>query len=250
MRKNTTVPTNTTIAPPTIQPPTVPPTSTQMCDKSQFIADITIPDGTILAPGTAFTKTWRIKNTGTCSWTPSYTIVFDHGDQMSGPSAQALVGNVNPGQTADISINLTAPATNNHYVGYWKLRNAAGVTFTQFYSDIKVQAGGGGIFAVTSVTYTLSAWNDAGHVNCPRVIAHITVNGAGAVSFKWKSADSPGGWAGETVTFASAGTKNVRFDWARGSVWAGTPTWVGIYIIDPNNQDFGHINFNTACTLP
>lgn len=148
-------PTVTGIAPPPPAPPTntsIPPTSaplptntnqptaTQMCDKAQFVSDISIPDGTILTPGFAFTKTWRIKNTGTCSWTPSYTVVFDRGDQMSGPSAQALVGNVNPGQTVDISVDLTAPAANANYKGYWKLRNAAGVTFTNFYVDIKVSS--------------------------------------------------------------------------------------------------------------
>jgi hypothetical protein len=219
-----------------------------MCDKSQFIADITIPDGTILAPGTAFTKTWRIKNTGTCSWTPSYTIVFDHGDQMSGPIAQALVGNVNPGQTVDISINLTAPATNNHYVGYWKLRNAAGVTFTQFYSDIEVKTSGGGIFAVTSVTYSLSTWNGPGFVNCPRVIAHITTNGPGTITYKWTT--SSGMNPINTLVFSAAGTQSINYDWARGSAWAGTPAWVGIYIEDPNHQNFGHKNFTAACTSP
>ena len=135
------VPPTDTLPPPTIAPPpTLPPTATQICDKAQFIDDITIDDGTILTPGETFTKTWRIQNTGTCSWTPSYTVVFDHGDQMSGPSAQALVGNVNPGQSVDISVNLTAPAASGNYKGYWKLRNAAGVTFTNFYVDIKVSS--------------------------------------------------------------------------------------------------------------
>lgn len=135
-------PTNTslpTIAPPppTIAPPpTLPPTPTQICDAAAFVTDVTVPDGTVFAPNTAFVKTWRLKNVGTCSWTPSYTIVFDHGDQMSGPSAQALTSNVNPGQTVDLSVNLVSPAVNGSYKGYWKLRNPSGVTFTQFYADI------------------------------------------------------------------------------------------------------------------
>jgi hypothetical protein len=110
--------------------------------------------------------------------------------------------------------------------------------------------GGGGPFAVTSITYTLGTWNDAGHTNCPRVIAQITVNGPGVVTFRWSRKDSPNGGSPETVTFGAAGTKNVHYDWARGSVWAGSPTWVGIYVIDPNNQDFGHKNFSAACTVP
>jgi hypothetical protein len=130
----------TTVAPPTIVPPTalIIPTSTSTCDIAQFVTDVTIPDGTIVLPGQAFTKTWRIKNAGTCSWTPSYAVVFSSGNSMNGPATQALAGNVNTGQTVDISINLTAPATPGDYKGYWKLRNAAGVLFTQFYVDIKV----------------------------------------------------------------------------------------------------------------
>lgn len=245
-------PTNTTtaptIAPPPTFPPTVPPTSTQICDKAQFIDDITIDDGTVMTPGEVFIKTWRIKNVGTCSWTPGYTVIFDHGDQMGGPSSQALVGNVNPGQTVDISVTLTAPASNNHYVGYWKLRNASGVTFIQFYADIKVGGGGGGVFAVTSVTYTLSTWSDAGHTNCPRIVAQITTNGPGSVTYKWTSSSGTNPY--KTLVFPAAGTQTIHYDWARGSVWAGTPAWVGIYIDDPNHQDFGHENFTTACTLP
>lgn len=58
---------------------------------------------------------------------------------MSGPATQALAGTVNPGQTVDISVNLVAPGTDGNYRGNWKLRNAAGVLFSQFYVDIKVK---------------------------------------------------------------------------------------------------------------
>jgi hypothetical protein len=146
-----------------LNPPTVPPTSTanfltttlavsttsviatsipptQTCDVAQFIDDVTVPDGTTLKPNETFTKTWRFKNVGTCSWTPSYAVVFSSGDSMNGPATQALAGNVNPGQTVDISVELTTPAAAGNYKGFWKLRNAAGVHFSQFYVDIKVQA--------------------------------------------------------------------------------------------------------------
>jgi len=118
--------------------PTSPP-PTQACDVAQFVDDVTIPDGTTLKPSETFTKTWRLKNAGTCSWTSSYAVVFNSGDSMNGPSTQALAGNVNPGQTVDISVNLTAPGTDGNYRGNWKLRNAAGVLFSQFYVDIKVK---------------------------------------------------------------------------------------------------------------
>jgi hypothetical protein len=125
------------VATTSVAPTSAPPT--QICDVAQFIEDVTIPDGTTLKPSETFTKTWRLKNVGTCSWTPSYAIVFGNGDSMSGPATQALVGNVNPGQTVDISVNLTAPGTDGNYRGNWKLRNASGVLFSQFYVDIKVK---------------------------------------------------------------------------------------------------------------
>jgi len=132
------IPTSTLAIATTSVPPTSPP-PTQTCDVAQFIDDVTIPDGTTLEPNETFTKTWRFKNTGTCSWTPSYAIIFSSGDSMSGPATQALASNVNPGQEVDISVDLTAPGTDGNYKGYWKLRNAAGVHFSQFYVDIKVK---------------------------------------------------------------------------------------------------------------
>ncbi len=81
-------------------------TATQDCDKADFVSDITVPDGTVFNPNDSFTKTWRLKNSGTCSWTPSYAVVFSNGDAMSGPATQALTANINPGQTMDISVNL------------------------------------------------------------------------------------------------------------------------------------------------
>ena len=139
----------TTSVPPTNTPP---PPPTQSCDVSQFVDDVTIPDGTVLQPNQSFTKTWRLKNVGTCSWTPSYAVVFNSGDSMSGPATQALTGNVNPGQTIDISVELKAPASEGKYKSYWKLRNGAGVLFTQFYVDIEVK-----IPAPSTSTLTLNA---------------------------------------------------------------------------------------------
>ncbi|HET6846233.1 MAG TPA: NBR1-Ig-like domain-containing protein [Anaerolineales bacterium] len=120
--------------------PAASPTST--CDVAQFITDVTIPDDTILAPNANFTKTWRLRNIGACSWTPSYAVVFQNGEAMSGPATQALTANVNAGQTVDLSVNLKAPSTAGTYTGNWRLRNGSGVAFTNFYVRIKVQPPG------------------------------------------------------------------------------------------------------------
>jgi hypothetical protein len=117
---------------PEIEPvATVEPTQeVEICtDRAEFIADVTVPDGADFTPGQTFVKTWRLRNTGTCTWTSSYDLVFDHGDAMGGPASQALPGLVHPGETIDLSLNLTAPGTVGGYQGYWLLRNSEGVIF-------------------------------------------------------------------------------------------------------------------------
>jgi len=235
-------PTSTT-APPTVtlavSPTTgsggVVPTATSDCDDAEFVTDVTIPDGTVLDPNETFTKTWRLRNSGTCSWTPSYSVVFSNGNSMSGPTTQALTGNVNPGQTMDISINLKAPATADDYVGYWSLRNAAGKNFATFYVDINV--GGGGSFAVTSVNMS-----DSGGCGNFQIEADITTNGAGTVTYKWMRSDGATDNATHPdLVFNSAGTKTVTTSW---STTASGDKWMDIYIDQPNHQQFGRANFS------
>lgn len=107
------------------------PTSTQgVCDQAGFERDVTIPDNTVLEAGQEFTKTWRLRNDGTCSWDSNYAIVFANGDAMNGPASATLTnGIVSPGETVDVSVDLIAPDAPGTYQGYWKLRNPAGQTF-------------------------------------------------------------------------------------------------------------------------
>jgi hypothetical protein len=93
-----------------------PPTATQTptivlaaCDRAQFIADVTVPPGTAMLPGTTFTKTWRVMNVGTCAWTTSYQIVFFRGEQLGAPVSQQLSQTVAVRQSVDISV--CAPST-------------------------------------------------------------------------------------------------------------------------------------------
>ena len=105
------------------------PTPPASCDRAQFVTDVTVPDGTTFAPGTSFTKTWRFKNVGTCTWSTAYAVVFDSGDKMGGPDLVNLPKAVAPGQTVDVSVSLTAPDAAASYKGYWKFQNASGVRF-------------------------------------------------------------------------------------------------------------------------
>jgi hypothetical protein len=93
------------------------------------VADLTAPDGSSFASGAAFTKTWRLMNIGTCTWTTAYNLVWAGGDAIGAPSSVKLPVDVPPGQMVDISVNLTAPTTSGHYKALFKISNASGAQF-------------------------------------------------------------------------------------------------------------------------
>lgn len=150
-------------------PPTPTPTKSvtpapSTCDRAQFVADVTVPDGTIFQPNVTFSKTWRLKNVGTCTWT-NYSLIFDSGEKMGGPDSALIPASVAPGQTVDITIQLTSPATAATYRGYWKLKNNTGVPFgigsagtKSFWVEIKV-SGTGTVPSTATKTNTPSTPN-------------------------------------------------------------------------------------------
>ena len=99
-----------------------------LTDNASFISDITLPDGTVVSPGQALTKTWRVQNSGTSTWGSGYQLVFTSGEQMGAPSA-VNVPVTAPGQEVDISVNITAPSEGGSHWGNWRLRNPQGTYF-------------------------------------------------------------------------------------------------------------------------
>ncbi|MBM4426051.1 MAG: hypothetical protein FJ031_02300 [Chloroflexi bacterium] len=102
------------------------PAPSSRCDAAQFLADVTYPDGSLVARNSTFVKIWRIKNVGSCAWTTSYALVFTSGDAMGASASVAMPGTVNPGQYIEVPVTFTAPNKDGSYRGYWKLRNASG----------------------------------------------------------------------------------------------------------------------------
>jgi hypothetical protein len=107
---------------------TLSPTAPNCTNLASFVSE-TYPDLTYVAPGTAFTKTWTLKNAGTCTWGAGYALVFDSGEQMGGPASVPMTASVPPGAVYQFSVNLTAPATLGQYQGFWKLQTPQGVRF-------------------------------------------------------------------------------------------------------------------------
>lgn len=126
-------PTATETAVPTATlPPTAAPTATRTpipCDWAAFVEDVSVPDGSQFHPGEDFTKTWRLRNVGGCTWEKGYSLVFSHGDRMDGPASVRLERSVVSGKTVDVSVRLEAPQSQGRHRGYWQLRSQAGVLF-------------------------------------------------------------------------------------------------------------------------
>jgi hypothetical protein len=154
--------------------PPLSPVPQSRCDAASFVSDVTYPDGSNVALDSNFTKIWRLKNAGTCTWTTSYALVSVSGDRLNAPTAVGLPTNVGPGQTVDLAVNLTAPNQTGHYRGYWKLRNASNVLFGigtaadgNFYVDINVTG-----YTVTGydflANYCQASWqNESQDLPCP-----------------------------------------------------------------------------------
>jgi hypothetical protein len=247
--------TNTAI-PPTNLPNVATATNSTPCDKVSFVDDITIPDGTVFPPGTNFTKTWRIKNVGTCTWTTSYTLVFDNGDAMNGMSSIGLPANVPPNGMIDLSVALKAPASVGNYKGNWKMRNSEGILFGMgpddkpFWVAISVGSPGTPIseFAVTSVnTSFVSASGDCATGYTFNFKSVISTNKAGTVNYHRLYSDGATE-AVSTLVFSSAGSQTVTTDWTRwGASGDVINVGVGIYIDSPNHQSFSTVFASYTC---
>jgi ABC-type amino acid transport substrate-binding protein len=127
--------------PPAATPVSPVPTATPLVcvNGMKFVADITYGDNNMknppfVRPGDGFVKTWRVQNTGTCTWTPNYRLVYAYGNvtaaQMSGQSVN-IPANVAPGQSIDLSVTLIAPQELLTYQGFWQIENAASQRFGQ-----------------------------------------------------------------------------------------------------------------------
>lgn len=97
-------------------------------NNSVFVSDVTVPDKTVLVPGQAFVKTWRVKNTGTCIWGSDEELVFVRGEAMTKTTTIAIPVTA-PGATADLSIAMTAPTAPGTHIADWRMRNRGGFIF-------------------------------------------------------------------------------------------------------------------------
>ena len=116
-------------------------TAVTSCYGLTFVSDVSIPDNTAMTPGQSFTKTWKVKNAGSCAWEAGFKFAFVGGDAMGG-TTYTLPSSVAAGAVADVSVAMVAPNKTGTIRGDWRLSTASG----QFFGDqvyVQVVVGGG-----------------------------------------------------------------------------------------------------------
>ena len=106
-------------------------TTIALCDKYAWdinTVDVNYKDNSVVAPGESFTKTWLIKNIGSCSWGEGYKLVFSYGEKMSG-EAVPLTAAIAPGQEVEVSVTFKAPDLAGTYFSSWTMQNDKGIPF-------------------------------------------------------------------------------------------------------------------------
>jgi len=100
----------------------------------QYLGDVNFPPDSVVSANQTFTKTWRVKNTGTCPWeSAEYNVDlhYEGGDSQMGGTGVFDINSttVEPGDVVEVSVYLTAPASAGSYTGYWMPRADGNVRF-------------------------------------------------------------------------------------------------------------------------
>jgi hypothetical protein len=241
-RTRTPLATGTGLA--TKAPPTAPTGGPALCTADATFVSETIPDGTILSPGAAFTKVWRIQNTGTCPWNKTWKLVFFSGELMGGAAVYDFPAIALPGDTVDVPIVLTAPLSAGAYRGNWKIQSPWGQVFgdsgsrNPFWVDIIVGSGTPenaqtlSVYGITNVTYTIerrcTTANTFWHI-----YVNLTSNGPVDVVFNVEQSDG-NGQRKIPMSFTSATTQTYDYgEWGQRFTSSTQPRWVQAIVTSP-----------------
>lgn len=129
---------------PTASPTMAPrlPSATPACENGlRFMADITVPDGTIVSPGEQIDKQWQVENNGSCNWNEQYRLRRISGPPLNAPDEQALYP-ARSGTQAVIRILLVAPSEPGTYRSAWQAYSPLGEPFGDpIFVEILVSSG-------------------------------------------------------------------------------------------------------------
>ncbi|XP_056222060.1 NBR1 autophagy cargo receptor a isoform X2 [Seriola aureovittata] len=107
--------------------------------------DENLPDGTRLEPGTKFIKYWKMRNSGTISWTSETKLVFMWGNLglASEKKREVPVPLLLPGQVGVVSVAFVAPVMEGTYTSHWRLAHCGCQFGPRVWCSIVVDPGDG-----------------------------------------------------------------------------------------------------------
>jgi hypothetical protein len=227
-------------------------------DFAEFSADVTIPDGTDFEPGTEFTKVWQLRNSGTNTWTTDYGLAFFTGEQMSAPGEVLLAGNVPPGETVEVAVEMVAPQTVGTHTGFWKMKDSVGEYF-EYAVFVQIDVVGD-VPSTTSiptpsgegkVTNAFINVDDATPDECPHTFtftASFTLNEAATVTYRMEAgSDTPGftyNLPSEITGIFEAGTHSVVYYL---QIQDPVNGWAQFHILAPNDEFSNQASFTLTC---
>ena len=243
-------------------PPTAPaPGSSNIvpCNRAEYVADLTIPDGTILAPGASFMKRWSVKNTGSCTWNSSYKFVFMDGDVLGGAFVYNFPGFAAPKDTVEIPVQLYAPTATGAYKGYWKIQAPDGTIFGVGPEDqslwVSIVVGSGtpennktqSVYDITAVSYTIerrcTSANTFWHI-----YVNLTSNGPLNSTFSILQSDGIGQ---NKIKLEFDEAETLTFDygeWNQRTITSSpNPRWVQVITTAPLYREWPHSQLFYLC---
>lgn len=224
------------------------------CARASLISE-NPPDDVILRPGEYFWKTWTLQNTGTCTWTTAYKLIFESGELMGGLMSYQLPDDVAPDEQIDVTIYLQAPATKGTFTGYWRLQSPWATNFgvgsydEPIYAQVVVSDDKKPDYGVSSVTYELIRNPPTG---CPTNVrftikATITTNGPAEVDYRWIQSDGNSMSQSKPLDFTEAGSATITREWMIGKGDSPNPRWAQIIITEPDYQEYGKVEILNTC---
>lgn len=212
------------------------------------------PDRTVFKPNTSFTKSWTIKNVGTCTWDTSYQLIFWSGEPMGGATYYNMPEVVLPGDDVTISIFLQSPAAEGFYTSYWRLKTPWNAVFgvgqysQAFYAEIQVDKRPGQEYGILDVTYNIVREPATG---CPAnvlytVYATFTTNGPYDFNYVWMQKDGNNSDA-RNLVLEEAGSKTISREWKVGRGDSPNDRWMQIIVVWPEYYEYEKAVFKNDC---
>lgn len=113
-----------------------------------FVEDVTIPDGTVVAPEVQLVKAWKVKNTGSTMWPEGCIMKMQTGRFGVAPfegdpaTINAGVPPLAPGEEFEVEVQLVTPSEAGRYTAYWRMVDPSDNGFGhRFWIDVVVSEG-------------------------------------------------------------------------------------------------------------